>query len=103
MGPKGAKTRPARRRAQLPGIKTWPTGYPTTDAVHYVACPHCGAPPGALCVRPSGRATPTHLMRLRTYAWKRADAPDIEQSVGQADLSDVLFTLLLDAWAKPRP
>lgn len=38
----------------VPGT-TFPTGWHSTDSVHYVACPRCGAEPGYLCVTPSGR------------------------------------------------
>ena len=33
----------------------FPTGWLSTDSVHYTACPRCGAQPGAPCVTPSGR------------------------------------------------
>lgn len=33
----------------------FPTRWRSTNAVHYVTCPKCGAQPGYLCVTKSGR------------------------------------------------
>lgn len=38
----------------VPGV-TFPVKAMSTNSVHYVACPKCGAKPGFLCVTPSGR------------------------------------------------
>ena len=38
----------------LPGT-TFPTRWLSTNSVHYINCPRCGAEAGFLCVTPSGR------------------------------------------------
>lgn len=58
--------------------QTFPTGWLSTDSVHYETCPRCGAKPGYLCVTPSGRQGTgltggAHGARMSALATNRPD------------------------------
>ena len=76
-----------------PGAQ-FPTKWASTNSVHYVACPRCGAEPEFLCVTPSGRrgrglTGGAHDERISALAEQRPDIFNLSR-IEIAPVSEVI-------------